>query len=140
LIDPQDMARIHAAAFTNMRPWSAQEFTDLLASPLCFAIGDPRAFALVRVIADEAELLTIATHPDHRRRGLAAQLMDQWHAMAVTRGAAQVFLEVAADNSAAIALYLTKGYVRTGLRKSYYARQNAPDADAIIMSLSLIPD
>jgi ribosomal-protein-alanine N-acetyltransferase len=131
------MAAAHAAAFTQSRPWSAAEFTSLLESPLVFAAGDTRAFALVRVIADEAELLTIATHPDFQRRGLARALMDQWQAEAAARGAASGFLEVAADNSAALALYEACGFETSGLRRGYYKRADGTAADAVLMQRPL---
>lgn len=133
----KDMARIHAAAFTQSRPWGEDEFADLLDSRFCFAVGDARAFALVRVIADEAELLTIATHPDHQRKGHARRLMDLWQARATARGAREGFLEVAADNAGAHALYLFCGYVQSGLRRGYYGRADEPAVDAIVMKRAL---
>lgn len=137
MIDAEAFAALHHAAFDQSRPWSAAEFRDLMAMSGCFALGDCRAAALVRVIADEAELLTIATHPDHRRQGLARQLMDKWQAEATTRGAKTAFLEVASDNAAARQLYETSGYAQVGRRKGYYARDGAPAADALIMSRDL---
>lgn len=134
---PQDMAATHAAAFTQSRPWSAAEFTALLDSPLVFVIGDPRCFALIRVVADEAELLTIATHPDHQRQGLARSLMRDWQVQAATRGAASAFLEVAADNASALALYLGEGFAEMGRRKGYYPRKGQPAVDAILLSRAL---
>ncbi len=131
------MAAIHAAAFSIQRPWSAQEFGDFCQSPLCFAVGDTRAFALIRVVADEAELLTIATHPDHQRRGLARGLMTDWEDMAASRGVARAFLEVAQDNAPARALYAAQGYVACGRRKAYYPRENTDGVDAIIMEKRL---
>ncbi len=134
---PQEMARIHAAAFLQSRPWFAEEFTSLLESPLCFASGDRRCFALVRVIADEAELLTIATDPEFQRRGLARALMQDWQTLAQSRGAKTCFLEVAADNCAAIALYLSEGFAACGRRSGYYGRRNAAAVDAIVMQKDL---
>ncbi|MFT7593807.1 MAG: ribosomal-protein-alanine N-acetyltransferase [Paracoccaceae bacterium] len=131
---PADMAATHAAAFTQARPWSAAEFTKLLDHPLCFATGDARCFTLVRVVADEAELLTIATHPDHQRQGLARAVMADWQATAQARGAARGFLDVAADNSAAIALYQSSGYEISGQRRGYYRRAGHPAVDALLMS------
>lgn len=130
------MALVHAAA-TDDRPWSEDEFASLLDSPGCFATGDARAFALVRVILDEAELLTIATHPDHRRQGLARALMVAWQAEAARRGATRAFLEVAADNAPARTLYDTCGYEVTGLRRGYYRRPAGPAADAVLMARTL---
>lgn len=88
---PMVLAQIHAAAFTQSRPWSQDEFTALLDSPLCFACGDGRSFALVRVIADEAELLTIATDPACQRQGLARALMQDWQTQARLRAHRPVF-------------------------------------------------
>ena len=136
-LTPAQMAATHAAAFTQSRPWSALEFAALLDSPLVFAAGDARCFALVRVIADEAELLTIASHPDHQRQGLARTVMDQWQSEAAERGAASGFLEVAADNSAALALYRACGFETSGLRRGYYKRTDGAAADAVLMQKAL---
>ncbi|NRB21056.1 MAG: GNAT family N-acetyltransferase [Rhodobacteraceae bacterium] len=127
------MATTHAAAFTQSRPWTKAEFAAFLDSPLTFAVGDERCFALVRVIVDEAELLTIATHPAHRRQGLARALMTSWRQLATQRGAETGFLEVAADNAAATDLYRVCGFSVCGNRPGYYRRQNAPPVDAILM-------
>ncbi|WP_299946944.1 GNAT family N-acetyltransferase [uncultured Ruegeria sp.] len=134
---PQDMAHIHAAAFRQSRPWIAEEFTELLANRFIHVVGDKRSFALVQVIADEAELLTIATHPDHQRLGLARQIMADFHGHAKKIGASRAFLDVASDNMAAIALYEGCGYMACGKRKSYYLRENGPNVDAIVMECRL---
>lgn len=131
---PAEMAAAHAAAFTQSRPWSQQEFESLLDSPLVFAAGDARAFALVRVIADEAELLTIATGPAHQRRGLARAVMAGWQAEACARGAATAFLEVAADNLPALNLYESCGFETCGRRSGYYKRTRGKAADALLMT------
>ena len=131
--DADQMARIHAAAYRLDRPWSRAEFGDLLDSPHVIALGDDRAFILARIIADEAEVLTIATHPDHRRHGLARALLQQFQHAAAARGATTAFLEVAADNTPALALYLAAGYAQAGLRRRYYDRADGPAADALIL-------
>lgn len=134
---PEDMATTHAAAFTQSRPWTAAEFADLLSNRFTHATGSAESFALFQVIADEAELLTIATHPAHQRQGLALKCMKDWHERAAALGATRAFLDVAADNSAAIALYERCGYTRCGLRKGYYSRKNGKSSDAILMEYSL---
>ncbi len=130
---PQQMAQIHASAFTQSRPWSADEFSALLNSPLCFASGDAHCFALVRIIADEAELLTIATAPGFQRQGRARAVMQNWQCQARARGATTCLLEVAADNTAAQHLYRAEGFAPCGRRKAYYPRPDAVAADAIVM-------
>lgn len=130
---PEAMARLHAAAMTGARPWSADEFSALLASPGTFVVGDAAAFALGRAVLDEAELLTIATCPIRRRLGLGRARLASFEAEALTRGARTAFLEVARDNAAALALYETAGYRRTGLRRGYYRRPEGAAADALLL-------
>ncbi len=90
-----------------------------------------------RVIADEAELLTLATDPDHRRQGVAAALLAAVEAGVAARGAVRHFLEVAADNTGAQALYIRAGYVQTGQRAKYYARPDGKFFDALLMEKAL---
>jgi ribosomal-protein-alanine N-acetyltransferase len=134
---PDQLAATHAAAFTLERPWSASEFATLLSQRFCFVTGDTRGFALVRVIADEAELLTLATDPRYRRRGLATAVMAGWMAEARHRGATRAWLEVAADNDAALALYAGAGFSVLGRRRGYYRRDDEPAVDALTMACDL---
>jgi ribosomal-protein-alanine N-acetyltransferase len=134
---PATMATTHAAAFTQSRPWSEAEFADLLDNRLTFTVGDERCFAVVRVIVDEAELLTIATHPDHQRQGLARAVMKTWMELATQRGADTAFLDVAADNAPACDLYQLCGFSICGNRSGYYRRQNDPAVDAVLMRRAL---
>lgn len=134
---PEDMARTHARAFAGQsRGWSAQEMADLVQSPLVFAVGDARAFALGRAIAGEAELLTLATDPDHRRLGLARGCIAAFEATAQSRGARTAFLEVAADNMAARALYKVSGYQEIACRTGYYTHADRAAVDALILQKS----
>ncbi|MGV6848708.1 MAG: GNAT family N-acetyltransferase [Marinibacterium sp.] len=131
---PAEMAALHKAAFTQSRPWSAEEFASLLGTPGAFAIGDTRTFALVRITLDEAELLTFATHPGHQRQGHARRLMTDWQDEAARRGAARAFLEVAEDNVPALGLYLSGGYSVAGRRRGYYPRPGHTPADALVLT------
>ena len=130
---PEILSQLHTAGFADTRGWSAEEFSDFLSDPACFVTGDERAFALGRVVLDEAELLTITTHPDHRRQGHARTTLLDWFAAASEKGAAQAFLEVAADNTAALDLYHSCGFQTTGRRRRYYTRPDGMKSDAITM-------
>ena len=134
---PEALAKLHAACFVTPRPWSAAEIADLAASPLTFVSGDVAGFVMGRVIADEAELLTSAVAPEARRRGRGAALLAEFEATARARGAATAFLEVAADNAAALALYLGAGWQRAGRRRGYYRRPEGTPVDAEILSKAL---
>jgi ribosomal-protein-alanine N-acetyltransferase len=138
-VTPDDMAALHAAAMTAPRPWSAAEFASLLAQPGVFVAGDARCLALGRVAADEAELLTIATHPAHRRQGLARDRLAAFEAGAEARGARTAHLEVAADNLPALVLYEGAGYLGTGRRRGYYRAADGAPVDALLLSKTLRP-
>jgi len=133
MIRSDTLAQCHARAFDGEgRAWHADEFAELLASPQVIAAGDGRAFAMARVVADEAEILTVATDPAERRKGLARAALCEVMSEARGRGALQVFLEVASDNSAARALYAAEGFSVAGRRRGYYRRADAT-VDAVVM-------
>ncbi len=128
----------HARAFAGQgRAWRAQEFDDLLATPHVALTGNAMSFALTRIVAGEAELLTIATDPECRREGRGRCVLSDALAVAAARGATRIFLEVAAGNDAGLALYHAAGFVETGRRAGYYKRNGGPPADAIMMARDL---
>lgn len=134
---PGELARLHARCFTTPAPWSAADFAGFLADPLCFLICAPQGFALGRAVAGEAELLTIAVDPDARRQGTGRALLDALLAAAQTRGAEMLFLEVSAENPAAIALYRAAGLRETGRRRGYYRTPQGQRIDALVMATAL---
>jgi len=132
------LAELHDRAFE--RPWSAEAFETLLNSPGVFAVlgeGDePKGFILCRAIAGEAEILTVAVDPAARRRGWGAALVEMAAGLAREAGALELFLEVAADNLAAVKLYEATGFDRVGLRKGYYPHPDGAK-DAVVMRRTL---
>ncbi len=88
---------------------------------------------LGRVVAGEAEMLTLAVPPEARRRGRGRALAAAFAGRAADLGAAEAFLEVARENVAARALYAGAGWVEAGVRPRYYG----PASDAIVMRLTL---
>lgn len=120
-ITAAEMAALHATAFDGAARWSEASFAAMRADPACFELGDTRAFALGRIAADEAELLTLVTTSAHRRCGHARRLLDAFDVEARAGGATTAFLEVAEDNAAARALYAGAGWREAGCRRGYYA-------------------
>ena len=137
-VDPLALAKLHARCFETPRPWNVDEFSQWLAGNNTIFVGDEQGFALGRTAADEAELLTIAVAPDVRRAGMARKLLLRFEQKAVHRAATTCFLEVAANNFAAIALYQSQGYTESGLRKRYYRQQGGKHVDALVFAKPLI--
>jgi ribosomal-protein-alanine N-acetyltransferase len=133
--DPTVLAAIHAEAFDA--PWDAAAFRDLLAQPGVIALAEANGCILIRVVADEAEILTLAVRPVARRQGIAALLTVRAVATADALGATRLFLEVAEDNVPARALYASLGFQPAGRRRGYYARKDSPAADALVLALKL---
>lgn len=134
------LAGIHAEAFDD--PWSVEGILPMLRIPstvgvLALAGDEPAGFILVRAIVDEAEILTLAVRPRFRRQGVAAALLEAMATRLRRRDVSQVFLEVAVDNTGAIALYETAGFKHSGLRRGYYAHRDGSRTDAHVMTLCL---
>jgi ribosomal-protein-alanine N-acetyltransferase len=135
----QALAEVHARSFET--GWSAADIAALLAAPGGFGLavredGVICGFLLGRAIAGEAEVLTLAVAPAARRRGVARALMAAAIAAAEAAGAEALFLEVAADNLAALQLYAGAGFVRVGARPGYYGRAGAA-VDALVLRRDL---
>lgn len=131
------MAALHRLCFVTPKPWAAAEFTGLLADPLVFALTEAESLLIGRAVAGEAEVLTIAVAPQARRRGLGAKLVARFLYQARLRGAEDAFLEVAAGNTAALALYRTHGFADAGLRRGYYRHPDGRAEDALILRRAL---
>jgi [ribosomal protein S18]-alanine N-acetyltransferase len=137
---PAEIAEIHARCFEH--PWSEGVFADLAAKPYhrLYVIEDAErvvSFIVLAVVVGEAEVLTLATDPDAQGRGWARRLLQGVIAELRGEGQESVFLEVAVDNSPALALYNRCGFERTGLRKAYYSRNQGPPVDGHILRLAL---
>lgn len=104
--------------------WTRGQCLGILAMPgvwltIASLDGKPAGFALSRAVADEAELLLLATRPSSRRRGVAAALLRAMIAQAQAGGAARVLLEVREGNEA-VKLYVASGFSKVGERRNYY--------------------
>lgn len=117
-------AALHASAFDDA--WTERSFiaflqlhgsTGFLAWSQDAAVG----FAVVRVAADEAELLTLGVDPGARRFGVGRALLDGVIATAVEGGARVLHLDVAVSNKAARRLYEASGFEEVGRRPRYYS-------------------
>ena len=136
------LASLHAQCFDQA--WDEAAFSAFLGDKVTFALlsadgRDAKAFILLRAVAGESEILSLGTQPGARRRGLARELLHAARAEAHRRGARRMFLEVAGDNAAALALYREAGFMGIGRRNAYYARPMGTAADAVALSIALGP-
>lgn len=135
------MAAHHALSFPD--PWSVDSFARMLAMPgtygyIAAAGEDVAGFILMRALGGEAEILTIAVDPAHRRKSIGRILLEEAIREARTRGVTDMFLEVAQNNDAALALYAACGFTQMGRRVGYY-RQADRAVDALTLRRSLSP-
>jgi ribosomal-protein-alanine N-acetyltransferase len=138
--DAAGLAALHRAAF--LRGWSEDEFERLL---LDRAVLTHRAtlrgrivgFAVSRLVAGEAELLSIAIASSQRGKGLAGRLLDLHLRRLVGLGVRTLFLEVDETNDAALKLYRRRGFVQVGRRPSYYQKGPRAASSALVLRRAL---
>jgi ribosomal-protein-alanine N-acetyltransferase len=138
--DAAAFAALHAAAFR--RGWSEDELEQLLLDRGVIAhravVGRTLAgFILSRLAAGEAEILSVAVAPARRGRGLARKLLDLHLRRLAGLGVTAVFLEVDEDNAPARRLYDRARFRNVGRRPAYYARGDAPPANALVLRRDL---
>ena len=133
--DIAKLAALHAASFADA--WSEQAIADLLKMPGAFAYAAADGFILARAAGGEAEILTLAVSPGFRRHGLGSALVTAAASHALGLSAQTLFLEVAAGNQGARALYGQFGFVEAGLRKGYYASGGRQPEDALVLRSNL---
>jgi ribosomal-protein-alanine N-acetyltransferase len=137
-----DIAELHARLFDPA--WDAASIGRLIEHPAAAAfiaqIREPKAlagFVIGQIAGDQAEILSIGVAPEWQRRGIGRQMAEGLIRAARRAEVKRLFLEVAADNTAAIRLYEGLGFAVVASRKGYYARTSGPPVDALILSLAL---
>lgn len=138
----EEIAALHARLFDA--PWDNAAIKSLLEHPASTSLiaigGDPKTvvgFVIGQLAADEAEILSIGVTPDWQRSGLGKRLVEGLIRAAKRGEAKRLYLEVAEDNVAALALYRGLGFAETGRRKGYYVRSCGGKIDALTLALSL---
>jgi len=133
------MADLHKAAFET--GWSVSDFQTHIENDYDDVIGELQGeqlvgFAVIRTQEDQSEILTILVAKELRGQGIGKKLLNKVEYVASARGAEIMFLEVAADNPSAQALYSKNGYHRCGTRKGYYRREMGR-VDALLLQKRL---
>jgi ribosomal-protein-alanine N-acetyltransferase len=140
LADTAELARLHAASFSE--GWSEADFQVWLSRPQGFAAiafreREAVAFGLALAAGEDGELLTIAVHPDSRRKGFGRSIFLALSAEARKRRLGRWILEVAHNNAPALGLYKSEGFVEIGARKAYYSQPEGR-VDALVLSRPVV--
>lgn len=137
-----EIAGMHARLFPP--GWDAAGIAKMLDNPAATSfvaqIGMPKitiGFIMGQVAADEAEILSLGVAPELQRRGIGAMLVKALMRAAKRAEAKRLFLEVATDNAAALALYRRLQFSETSRRKAYYPRDTGAAVDAIVLSVAV---
>jgi ribosomal-protein-alanine N-acetyltransferase len=138
--DAPRLAQLHAASFAH--GWGESEFEAMLSerNTLIHRLRLGRkiiGFAVSRIGADEAEILSVAVDPSHRGRGLSRTLLMTHLGHLAGRGVRTIFLEVEENNQPARRLYDRGGFVVVGRRERYYKQPSGEQLNALLMRRDL---
>lgn len=116
-------------------PWSVLSILSELHNPLSLWLiavenGDVLGYVGSQSVLGEADMMNLAVHPAHRRKGIGQMLVTELVEALTKQDVHCLTLEVRASNNPAIALYTRMGFVQVGLRRNYY---HNPREDARIL-------
>ena len=138
--DATRLAQLHGASFA--RGWGESEFEGMISerNTLVHRLRLGRktiGFAVSRIGADEAEILSIAVDAAHRGSGLSRTLLMTHLGHLAGRGVRMIFLEVEENNQPARRLYDRAGFTVVGRRERYYKQPNGVQLNALLMRRDL---
>ena len=138
------MNETHVAAVAALEklcfadPWSLSSIASELNNPLALWLvavedGDLIGYIGSQSVMGESDMMNVAVHPDHRRKGVGeTRVLALCEALSGEN--TSLALEVRASNAPAISLYEKLGFVQVGLRRNYYRN---PKEDALILRKEL---
>lgn len=126
------------ATFAWSAAMSEADFVNAQAEYYVMVRGRDELLAYVSLhhIFDEATINTVYVEPAWRQLGLGLRVFDFVLAQLAARDILNLFLEVRAQNTPALALYAAAGFEALVVRKGYY---HDPADDAVIMQKRLLP-
>jgi [ribosomal protein S18]-alanine N-acetyltransferase len=138
--DAARLAQLHGASFH--RGWGEGEFEAMLSerNTLVHRLRLGRkviGFAVSRMAADQAEILSIAVDADHRGKGLSRNLLLAHLGHLAGHGVRSIFLEVEENNAPARRLYDWAGFGVVGRRERYYKQADGEQLNALLMRRDL---
>lgn len=135
-----DVTTVHSIEqAAHYHPWTQKLLTEAVAHYHCWLLVEQQqilGYGILKVVADEAEILNIAITPAHQGKGLGKQLLAKLMLEAEQLKAQECFLEVRESNTHAYRLYEQFGFNEVGRRANYYPAPQGYE-DALIMVYSL---
>ena len=133
--DISAVSQLEAASFST--PWSENSIRSELDNPWAIwlvARDEPglAGYIGVQYGPDGGDILTVATDPAFRGRGIAKALIRRMVQLLQEKNLSWLTLEVRPSNCAAISLYESIGFRQVGRRKNYY---RCPTEDALLLTL-----
>lgn len=145
--DLDSVIEVETASFVE--PWSRALFAEEIAQPTRRYItatdaGSVLGYGGIMLVGEDAHVVTLAVEPEHREKGLASRLLMALIDIARANGARHLTLEVRESNKAALELYRKFGFEPAGIRKGYYATEDAVvmwavDIDSADYEVTLAP-
>lgn len=136
--DLDAMVRVERDA--HIEPWSREQLAESLHgryfSGALWQQQQLLGFFIADTVIDESTLMNICIAPAWQGQGLGHRLLEHWLEECRQRRLAMAWLEVRVSNQAALRLYRTSGFAKTGRRKDYY-RAGEGREDAIVMQKPL---
>ena len=140
-----DISHVHAIAALEEQlfsaPWDEASVRGELINELSLWLvaeedGCVLGYIGSQTVLGESDMLNLAVHPDHRRKGIGRMLTQALCDSLWQKGSQCITLEVRASNNPAKSLYESMGFVSVGRRPRYYSR---PTEDADILRKELLP-
>ena len=116
---------------------SEYSWTCFVTLPANNFIHQLQGFLLLRVIQDEAEILSIGVKQRVRRNGIGKYLMEQAKCFSTLHQLRSILLEVAETNRNAFGFYKKQGFLKIGIRNNYYVFSGKNKKNALIMQLPI---
>ena len=118
---------------------SEYSWTCFVTSPANNFVHQLQGFLLLRVIEDEAEILSIGVKKRVQRNGIGEYLIEQAKRFSTLHQLKSILLEVAETNRNAVGFYKKQGFLKIGIRNNYYVFSGKNKKNALIMYLPIKP-
>jgi len=126
--DLADILKIERESFCDA--WSEESFLREITLPFSrFLVAESEGkvigYLIAWIVGKTCDVNRIAVLPAFRRKGVGKELLRKLFEVLQKEGVEEIFLEVRESNIPAIKFYESFGFMKIGLRKGYYGKENA---------------